>query len=261
MDAVLRLVMTLIPNSIDLAALGMLLLFLPLFIFFTMRAKSGKRFPLREIPAFARIKRLVSQATESGQPIHVGLGSGRIGSDSTAETAMGLTVFEYVARHAAACNQAVLGTTAEPTILAGAQGILRAAREEAGFPESYTATDLAFYGPDALAYAAGAMGALQREPHLANVLVGRFGSEGLWLAEATGGQVTAQVGGTSGAEGAALMWASLDEAIIGEEVYAAGAYLHRPSHLGSLATQDVMRIVTILAILVGVVMTSLGYWR
>ncbi len=260
MDAVLQLLVKLVPNSVDLAALGMLVLFLPLFIFFTMQAKSGKRFALREIPAFTRIRRLVSQSVESGQPIHVGLGSGRLGSESTAEAAMSLTVFDYVARHVAACDQDILGTTAEPTILASAQGILCTARKKAGFPESYAPTDLAFYGPEALAYAAGAAGALHGRPHLANILVGRFGSEGLWLAEATSNRVGAQVGGTSAAEGAALLWASMDEAIVGEEVYAAGAYLHRPSHLGSLATQDIMRIVAILAILVGIAMTSLGYW-
>lgn len=260
MDTVLRLVMRLIPDSVDLAGLGMLVLFLPLFVFFTLRAKGGGRFALREIPAFTRIRRLVSQSVESGQPIHVGLGSGRLGSDLTAEAVMGLTVFEYVARHVAACDQGVLGTTAEPTVLAGAQGILRTARQEAGFPESYRPTDLAFYGPDALAYAAGAAEALQSRSHLANILVGRFVSEGLWLAEAVSGRVGVQVGGTSVPEGAALLWASLDEAIVGEEVYAAGAYLHRPSHLGSLATQDVMRIVAVLAILAGIAMTSLGYW-
>jgi len=261
MDPLLQQIMTLIPNSADLAALVMLLLFLPLFVLFTARAKAGKRFPLRAISAFARLKHLVSQATESGQPIHVGLGSGSLGSEATAEATMGLTVFEYVARHAAASNQAILGTTAEPTILAGAQGILREARAEAGFPESYAATDVAFSGPDPLAYAAGAREALQRERHLANILVGRFGSEGLWLSEAAAFQGIPRVGGTSGPEGAALLWASLDEAVIGEEVYAAGAYLHRPSHLGSLATQDVMRLVTILVLIVGIIIISLGYWH
>ena len=54
--------------------------------------------------------------------------------------------------------------------------------------------------------------------------------------------------------------ASLDETVVGEDVYAAGAYLHRPSHLGSLAAQDILRIVIVLSIIVGVVMVSLGYW-
>ena len=59
----------------------------------------------------------------------------------------------------------------------------------------------------------------------------------------------------------ALLQFSLDEAVIGEEVYAAGAYLHRPSHLGSLATEDIIRIVLILSIVAGVIMISLGHWR
>jgi hypothetical protein len=174
---------------------------------------------------------------------------------------MGLATFEYVARHAAAVNQRVLGTTAEPTILAAAQGILLGARQEAGFPESYRPHDVTFYGPDTLAYAAGAAAALEGPGYLGSILLGRFGSEGLWLAESVGGQGIPQVGGTSDLTGMALMQPALDETVIGEEVYAAGAYLHRPSHLGSLATEDIMRIVTILVIIVGVVLASLGYWR
>jgi len=56
------------------------------------------------------------------------------------------------------------------------------------------------------------------------------------------------------------MSASLDDTVIGEDVFAAGAYLHRPSHLGSLAAQDILRLVIMLGIVVGVVMTTLGYW-
>jgi len=67
------------------------------------------------------------------------------------------------------------------------------------------------------------------------------------------------LGGTAAPSAMALMQTTLDESVIGEEVFAAGAYLHRPTHLGSLATQDAMRIVAILAIITTVVVTSLGY--
>ena len=70
-----------------------------------------------------------------------------------------------------------------------------------------------------------------------------------------------QLGGAVDPSAQALLQFSLDDTVIGEEVYAAGAYLHRPSHLGSLATQDVIRIALILSIIAGVIMISLGYWR
>jgi hypothetical protein len=247
--------------SVDVVALVLLLIFLVLFLIFTVRAKSGARFRLRPIAAYARLQQLISQATESGRPIHVGMGSGEIGSSSTTEALMGLTVLDLVARHAAASDMPVLGSTGNPTVLAAGQGVLQVARREAGYAESYTGRELGFYAPVPLAYAAGVEQDLMRNKYLASILLGRYGTEGLWISESVGAQPMVQLGGTVEPTAQALLQFSLDEAVIGEEVYAAGAYLHRPSHLGSLATQDSVRIVLILSIIAGVIMLSLGYWR
>ena len=249
-----------IASSVDFVAMAILLVFVPFFVLFTVRAKAGHRFALRELPAYDRIRQLVSQAAEAGQPIHVGMGSGQPGGESTPGALMGVTVFEYVARQAATYGQPVLGTTGSAVLLSAAQGVLQKARRDRGFPEGYTSREINFYGPHPVAYAAGTSDALSRQGYLASILVGRFGAEGLWLAESTSGAGITQLGGTSEVSAAALMHFSLDEAVVGEEVFAAGAYLDRPSHLGSLATQDLMRIVTIVSIVAGVVCASLGYW-
>ncbi len=247
--------------SIDVAALILLLVFLLFFLVFTVRAKSGASFGLRPIAVYTRLQQLISQATESGRPIHVGMGSGQIGGPFTTEALMGLTVFDLVARHAAASDLPVLGSTGDPTVLATGQGVLQVARREAGYAESYTGRDLGFYAPDAMAYAVGAEQDLRRRNYLASILLGRYGTEGLWISESTGTQPMVQLGGTVDPTALALLQFSLDDTVIGEEIYAAGAYLHRPSHLGSLATQDIVRIVLILSIIAGVIMISLGYWR
>lgn len=249
-----------IHSSIDVAALAVLAIFLPLFALFTTRAKSGHRLPLRSIPAYEKIRQLVSQATEIGQPIHIGMGSGQIGGKATPESLMGLTVFDYLSRHAALCDHPIQATTGDATVLATAQGILQRARQAAGFPEGYTGKEIVFYGLDPFAYAAGTLDTLNQEEHLASILIGRFDAEGLWIAESTSNQKMTQLGGTTEPAAAMLMQTSLDESVIGEEIFAAGAYLHRPSHMGSLAAQDLMRIIIILSTIVGVLMSSLGYW-
>jgi len=260
MASLADIINSLLSADVDLTALAILLIFLPLFVAFTARAKAGRRFSLRPIPMYARIKQLASHATESGYPIQVSIGSGQLGGEATPEANMGLTVLDYVARHAATCNQPVQAVTGDPTLLAAAQGVLQTARRESGFPEHYDSREVAFYGPDSLAYAVGAANTFASDDHLALIELGRFGSEGLWLAEAVANQTATRLGGTTDPTTAALLTASLDDVVIGEEVFAAGAYLHRPSHLGSLAAEDVMRLVLALAIIVGVVMTTLGYW-
>ncbi len=260
MEPLSALIDSILSASVDLTALAILLVFLPLFVVFTARGKAGYRFGLRPIPLYSRIRQLASHATESGSPLQVSLGSGQIGSEATPEAAMALTVFDYVARHAATCAQPIHGVSGDATLMAAAQGVLQNARQESGYPENYAGRECTFYGPDPLAYAAGAAGTFGADNHLALIALGEFGAEGLWLSEALADQATTRMGGTSDPSAAALMAASLDEAVIGEDVYAAGAYLHRPSHLGSLAAQDILRLVIMLAIVVGVIMTSLGYW-
>ena len=260
MASLIDLINSLVSANADLTALALLLVFLPLFVAFTARAKAGSRMNLRPIPLYTRVRQLASHATESGDPIQVSMGTGQIGSEATPEATMGLTVFDYVARHAATCDQTIQGVAGDATLLAAAQGLVQVARSESGYPDSDGGREAVFCGPDPLAYAAGSAATFRAESHLALIALGQFGSEGLWLSEALADASTTRLGGTTDPSSAALMSASLDDTVIGEDVFAAGAYLHRPSHLGSLAAQDILRLVIMLGIVVGVVMTTLGYW-
>ncbi|HHX44175.1 MAG TPA: hypothetical protein GX714_09355 [Chloroflexi bacterium] len=261
MEVLVQSINALLPTSVDVVALAILLIFVPLFVALSWRAKGGRRMALRPIPAYRRLQALVSQGAESGTPVHVALGVGRLGTDATLESLMGLTVFDYVARRAAAANQPALGTVGDATILPAAQTVLQQAREEAGHAERFRGHEVQFYGPEPLAYAAGAYAAVARHRPRGSALLGRFGPEGLWLAESAAGLGMPRLGGATDPSSAALLAVSVDHPLIGEEVFAAGAYLHRPSHLGSLATQDIFRLVAVLSIILGVILTSLGYWR
>jgi len=247
-----------ITASVDVGAIALLVIFSFLFVLLTNRVKGGHRVALRPLPAYERIRVLVSQAIESGRSLHVGLGSGEIGGESGAESFAALTVYDFVARRAVAAGQPVLGTVGSGPVLAAAQGILHRARKEAGLCHTVSGSAVQFYGTDPLAYACGASTVLARESYLASVLCGDLPS-GLWLAESTADQNMVQLGATADPSSAALLWIAVDDAAVGEELYAAGAYLHRPDHAGSLAAQDLMRIILILSMVAGSLLTYLGY--
>jgi hypothetical protein len=242
----------------DLIAVALLLIFAALLAILTLRARRGPWFAMRPIRAYERLRRLASRAAESGQPIHVALGSGQLGSPSTPEALMGLAVYDYLARRAAPYGQAAPASTGSPTILAAAQGVLLDARQNMS-ADGYTAREVVFAGPDAMAYAAGTAEELRQREYTASVMLGQFGSEGLWIAEAAARRGLPRLGGTSEPAAMALLAVAVDEPVIGEEIYAAGAYLERPSHLGSLAAQDAMRALLLLAMIAGVAAVSLGY--
>jgi len=250
-----------LPLSAEIAALLFLLFFLAAFVLYTTRVRRGARPSLRPLAAFDKLERLVDQAAETGRPVHVAVGTGQLGTAETPEALMGLVVLDYVARRAAVYAQPIMATTGDPASLPISQGLVEQALREAGFPDRYRDTDLSFYGPDPLAYSAGALDVEAHRHDVGAVLLGRFGVEGLWLAEGGAEPNRIQVGGTAQPDAIAIMQASLDNYLSGEEVFAAGAYLHRPSHAGGLQAQDALRYLVVGLVIVGVILASLGFLR
>jgi hypothetical protein len=258
-----------LPVSTDVVALLVLVLLVPLLAFFTARARRGWSMPLRPVGAFTRLASLSSRAAEAGRPLHVSLGRGMLGTQDTAEALAGLEVLSYVARRGATLGQPPLATMGDATLLPMAQGVTDQALREAAHADQYQASVARFSGPDGWAYAAGTATNLDRVQTVGTAYWGRFGAEGLWLAEdvaarhaaPSAGQPTRvpQMGGSAEPDAIALLQVPLDDWASGEEILAAGAYLHRPSHIGSLAAQDVLRSIVIVAIIVGVALFSLGW--
>jgi len=89
--------------------------------------------------------------------------------------------------------------------------------------------------------------------------MGAFYAESLILAE-TGNSIGAiQIAGTAMPAQLPFFVAACDYTLIGEELFAASAYLSKePKLLGSLKGQDLGKAIILLAILVGIVMTSIG---
>jgi hypothetical protein len=178
-----------------------------------------------------------------------------VGGSATAETWAGLTLLAQLADEAAACDTPLVVTVADPTVLPLAQDILRRAYVRNGNPEGYDPTQVRFIAPDPMAYAAGVAGILGREPLTANVMVGAFGDEYLFMGETGVRRGIRQIAGTTDPLTLPFMAASADETLVGEEIFAGGAYTSRlPMQIGSLLTEDWFRWAVIAAILVAAVL-------
>jgi hypothetical protein len=67
------------------------------------------------------------------------------------------------------------------------------------------------------------------------------------------------LGGSENLSAQAVLYAAVQEPLIGEELFAAGAYVQAgPMHTASLKAQDVLRWVLIVAILAGAVLKVMG---
>ena len=111
------------------------------------------------------------------------------------------------------------------------------------------------------AFNAAIDGMIVREKPATMFYMGAFFAESLILAE-TGNSVGAiQIAGTAQPAQLPFFVAACDYTLIGEELFAASAYLSRePRQLGSLKGQDIGKGLFILCIIVGVILATLNVW-
>jgi len=235
----------------ELIGLVLLLLILPILLFLTFRVQAGKGGELRSIPGMEGLPELVGRSAETGQSLHVSVGVAGLGGGMTADTWAGLTLLSQMADEAAACDTPLIVTVADATVLPLAQDIVRRAYVRNGNPEGYDPTQVQLIAPNAMAYASGVAGILERESLTANVMVGQFGDEYLLMGETGAQRGLRQVVGTADPGTLPFAYASADETLIGEEIYAGGAYTSKkPIQIASLLAEDWLRWLVVAGILV-----------
>ncbi len=236
-----------------------LILFVVLIYYFSLRARSGQVPTLRRIQAFETLKGLPGRAIESGGNLHLALGSGSMVNETTSDSLAGLNVLNYLGEQAAATGVSPIVSMADPMVMLFAQNALRAAHGEDTERAEEAYRRVQWLAPQPAAYAAGVMGQLGLDKVEANVMVGSFGDEYLLIAETAVQQGIPQVGGASQPGTLPFVYVTTPDGLMGEEIYAAGAYLqNHPTHLASLVAQDTMRWLIGLLILGGIIVATVS---
>ena len=252
---------TLQPLPLAILSLSAIFLVALLTLIHHARAVGNKR-PIvrRPLPALTLMRRALERGAETGRVIHVSPGSGSIGSrSSTAATVAGLLAAERVATEAAFNGAPVLASSGDAVAHLAQRGFLRQAYVQAGFGQDYDPVNVQLLAQqDPMAYASGVTTLYGRQQLEASQMLGNFGEEFL-LAGEVGAQLDVpQLAGATGTTPQPLIYLSCDGALIGEEIYAAEAYLSRATApQARLLTQDTLRTVVIVAI---VAITVLGFF-
>lgn len=226
-----------------------------LFWFTVHRAKRGKPLYIRRIPGLSAIDEAVGRATEMGRPMMFCPGLDPLGLP----TLQALSILKYITSIAAKYRSRIIVPTADSVVFTIAEEISKEAYSAEGVPEQFNPEDIRFLSNDQFAYASGCVGILNRERVASNFLFGYFYAESLILAE-TGHQVGAmQVAGTPAITQIPFFITAADYTIIGDEFYAASAYLSRePTLLGSLVGQDYAKAILVFIILAGAVTATIA---
>jgi len=217
-------------------------------LYMILSARGGRQLFIRRIPGLAAIDEAVGRATEMGRPLL--FSTGLIGVDI--DTLQALAIAQYVSRLAARYGNRLIVPAVDPVIFAIAEQLVREAYTAEGKPEAFRSDDIRFLSSEQFPYAAGVMGIINRERVASTFFFGYFYAEALLLSE-TGQEVGAiQIAGTPATTQIPFFLASCDYTIIGDEFYAASAYLTRePTLLGSLVGQDIGKTLLMLLVVIG----------
>ncbi len=225
-------------------------------IFWINYARKGKPLKIRKIAGLEAVDEAVGRATEMGRSVLFIPG---IQDMNEIQTIAGLTVLSRVAKVAAEYDAKVEVPTSRSLVMTAARETIQASYLSAGRPDAYN-QDLIYYVTDEqFGYVAYVQGMMVREKPAACFYMGAFFAESLLLAE-TGNTIGAiQLAGTAMPAQLPFFVAACDYTLIGEEFFAASAYLSgEPEQLGSLKGQDFGKIIVGIGIIVGVILSTIA---
>ncbi len=237
------------------ATLFAVLIYGALVVAFVTMAKRGKDLYIRPIAGLDEIDNAVGRATEMGRPMLYCMGSGGLADVATLAS---MSILAQVAKRAAEYDTRMIVPAYDYIVLPVVQEIVRDAHYAVGRPDSYDKNNIFFLTNSQFAYVAGVNGIMVREKMATNFFLGYFSAEALLMTE-TGNTVGAvQIAGSDATTQIPFFITTCDYTLIGEELYAAGAYLNRePMLLGTLKSQDYLKIIIVFLILVGSVLSTL----
>lgn len=252
---------TTIENWLHFAKLPILLvalLFTGLLMAFISQARKGKPLYVRPLAGINAVDDAIGRATEMGKPILYILGLGTAGEIATIA---GFTILSRVAKRTAEYQTKVIVPVQDPVVLAIAQETVRTAYLEAGRPDQYNADNIFFVTSMQFPYVAAVNGIMLRERPATNFYMGVFYAESLILAETGNIAGSIQISGTDQIAQLPFFVAATDYTLIGEELYAASAYLSQePVQLGTLKAQDWTKALVMLFIIAGAIAITLFHW-
>jgi voltage-gated potassium channel Kch len=230
------------------------------FLFSVLKKPGGS---LRGIPAVNRLRRGIGLAVEDGKRLHVSLGKASILSPHGASALVGLSVLERLAEVSTVSDKPPVATSGEGTLALLSQDSLRSVYRESNQLEQYNRDLGRLAGPTDFSYVAGSLPVIKREDVYTNVLIGNFGPEVGLMCEAIDRADGFSLAASDSLPAQAVLYATAQEPLIGEELFALPAYLQSGKmHLASVRAQDVVRAVVIGVLVLGsaarLVLTFLG---
>jgi hypothetical protein len=231
------------------------------FIIINLKKAETSLPKIRRLPALDAIDEVVGRAVEMGRPVH--FTSGYPGSTLYGEYAMqtiaGLTILSNLAHSTAKIGARLLVSVGPPEQIIAATEIVRGSYIAEGKQENFREEDIIFQGNTQRSYMMGVLDTMRSEKIAGNIMVGSFMAESLMFLFNAADIGALQIGGTANTHQLPFFAASADYVLIGEDIFAAGAYLSGDRTMtGSLAGEDWGKYFTLILIIASVISAMIG---
>jgi hypothetical protein len=228
-------------------------------VWFIYQARKGKKMYIRKISGLDALEEAVGRATEMGKPILYVPGLSSIADIATIAS---LNILSQVAKKTAEYNTTLLVPNRNPVVYTVAQEVVKEAYTDAGRPDAYNPDNVYFITGQQFAYVAAVCGTMVREKPATNLFLGYFWAESLVLAETGASTGAIQIAGTDSVFQLPFFITACDYTLIGEELYAASAYLSKdPLLMGSLKGQDWGKMIILGILVVASALILAGFER
>ena len=174
------------------------------------------------------------------------------------ETVAGVIVLGHVAKMTARYETSLNVPVSRSIVMKAAREACRESYMIEGRPDMFNEDMVHYLTDDQFAYAAGVNGIMVREKPAACMYMGKFYAESLILAE-TGNSIGAiQIAGTASQAQIPFFVTACDYTLIGEEFFAASAYLSKkPELIGGVRGQDMIKAAVIVTIIFSIIIMTL----
>ncbi len=211
---------------------------------------------IRKIKGLDAIDDALGRATEMGKPALFVHGLNDMDSISTIAA---INILGRIALRVAEYDTPLKVANIYPIVLSVSQEVVKESYLEAGRPDAYVEDNVFLAASEQFPYVVALSGIMTREKPAANFFVGYFYAESLILSETGAATGAIQIAATDAFTQLPFFITTCDYTLMGEELYAASAYLSRePLLLGSLRAQDIAKGIIIGVIVFGAVLATCG---
>lgn len=220
--------------------------------------KKGKTFTIRRVPGLDAMEEALGRCVEMGRPVLATPSWRPLGSYALPIMA-GISIVRWICLRAAELELPVFmpvgSADTYPLILSNYEQ----ACAEAGKEDFFNPDNVIYLSGQQWAFTTGLIEIMINENPGANIFIGRWSAETLGVC-AVGNKLGAfQIGGTDQFSNTSFFAITSDYTLIGDELYAAAAYVSDDPELKSFLTaQDVIKLLAASVITLGVLLSSFG---